>query len=454
MLALPPSSSVAYSTYTAEGDLPADLLAGSRAVDATLFRTGDNGFRTEGSSMLSVVDSVVTQQGPDNWVSVGTSGINFINSISSASANFGLQSSGEGPVTIQNSIITSNTIGVAMYAGSANIVDSTIIGNESVGVFSYNGLLTNTLDIVNCDIVNNGTWGIQVFRDNDPVPNITNSTIANNGHLADAVAWGYDGGNIEFLADTATTTTITYCTIASPAAPAQTSLRVGRPGDSGSSPISITDSIISSNGVGTHPLEIFETGNIRVLNSAIVTDLGGTIVGSYTDLGGVIHYDPAFVDAAANDFDVQNTSYAAAGTKGTTKGINDLRGDASYLGGVAPAAIDLTAADGSNINFGLTNKGVAPPNSVGVINTGGATAAVSTTITGTDAADFGVVGDPVVIPPGQTAYVEFTFDPSSAGVKNATGTIDGPSVTAPSGGADVNLTGEGTAVQDWMLLEN
>lgn len=477
MTSLPPSATTAYNTYTAESDITASLIDTSLVdFDNTLVFAGDNGFRLQSSatfrSTTNITNSVIKHQNADPIVSFTTAGnadLNISDSYIIGSGQFGIQlNNGTNTITntlisntasdsvqifdngnlVESTTITGSTLqnsdggGIDWDEGDLIVTNTTISNNAAFGLFllgSESPIPTVTLD--NLTIQNNGTWGLQSFADADSLTGITNSTITGNGAAGSTQSYGIDGGGIEVLSDDITNTfAITNCTI-TVAAPANVGVRVGRPGDSAATAVDIDNSIIVG-GFGGAALEVFEaaSSSVTVDDSALVSDLGGAAlvedVGGNVTVTNVTNFDPAFVDAAGGDFDVQADTYVAAGPAG-----GNLTGDGAYVGGASAASIDLGSVTAS-IDFGQVFNGLsATDSSISVTNTGGASATVNVALSGTDAADF--AADSLVVAGGATVSIPVTFTPSAVAVASASAELTGLSTI--NGPANVTLAGEGIA---------
>ncbi len=393
MTSVDPSGTTAYSSYTQESDIPADLLDGTRAFDNTLIYAGDNGFRLQGDAAPGtttiIEDSIVAQQNTDPIVSFSggpDANLEVRRTTIAGNANIGIQIAEQGTLLVEDSIITNNGgIGIALFDGVPSItVHDTEIYNNSLGIFVLNGVAA-TYDFNDLLIYDNGSWGLQCFSDSDPVSGIANSTIYNNGSAsaASGVAWGTDGGNIEFLGDSATTFLIDNCTIANPAAPSDVNIRIGRPGDSGSAPVVIQDSVIAG---GTTAVEILDASDVTIVNSGIVTAGPDATTNAVINSGPdaettafITNEDPGFADSANGDFTPSNFDYAGIGDAvyafaGTEQNAEPAFDASDALNGavgtillgnflVGPDGDDLTElTDGTNAGFGGALEGLARDN--------------------------------------------------------------------------------------------
>lgn len=344
LTSLPPLGAGDYATsYTQETDIPADLLDGSRPYDSSLLPTLDNGIWTGtsgGSDLteLTLIDTVVTQQGPDQLVCYGGSIVTILgDSVLSSGARYGLQSGNVAQITIDgldchsnasyglvqfsgggtldlNNVSSHDNVGLGLYtraqAGTPTITNSSFSDNGTVGVFIWGGVAVDWV-LDNLTIMNNGTWGLEIYSDADTVNGISNSVVFNNGALA---ADDASGGNISILSDSATTFTLADSTVAIVGQTTGTCVQLGRSGDSAGQAFEIIDSIVmSADGV------VVDSSNKGSNDpSATFSAVYGTVNGNLvTDATVITDERPVFVtvDPTHPEFlDPTNANFAGAGS--------------------------------------------------------------------------------------------------------------------------------------------
>lgn len=213
----------------------------------------------------------------------------------------------------------------------------------------------------------------------------------------------------------------------------------------------VRNSIFSGTGTAFGTVATTTFPGINVDDSAIVQDGTEAVTGIGAPTGlvvgsNIIALDPAYADKANDNFNVRNTAYATAGTASS-----NLGGGASYVGGVAPAAISLSGVAAS-LDFGtVAVSTTSTPQTITVTNTGGASATISRALSGADAAEFAATPASLVLAGGGSSDFSVTFSPTTGGGKSATLALSG--LSASSSPSSTTLVGNNAGVEDWMSMQ-
>jgi hypothetical protein len=146
------------NTYTSTGDIPADLLDGSRAFDGSLVRAGD-GLTISGAS-VSGTNVVITQN--VDGVDLSGGSVNLTNA--TISSNSGPGVSAAGPVTLANADVVNNGgAGVQSTSGAVTISGGSLIADNGGSGLSISGSASLTMNATFANpnqILNNGVHGV------------------------------------------------------------------------------------------------------------------------------------------------------------------------------------------------------------------------------------------------------------------------------------------------------